>query len=113
MDTGRKDKPEPGCHAYLTVTVISFSGGSFSHNCMFFFLQQPNFKQKFVALLKRFKVTDEVSVERINGLIDTQENMFNVRANDVGNFRRVRHPSQCTCLEFLSPSLMKLLVNQL
>lgn len=23
--------------------------------------QQPNFKQKFVALLKRFKVTDEVS----------------------------------------------------
>ena len=26
----------------------------------FFFLQQPNFKQKFVALLKRFKVTDEV-----------------------------------------------------
>lgn len=29
-------------------------------------LQQPNFKQKFVALLKRFKVTDEVSTARFN-----------------------------------------------
>uniref|UniRef100_A0A8C7IAL5 Si:ch211-126j24.1 n=1 Tax=Oncorhynchus kisutch TaxID=8019 RepID=A0A8C7IAL5_ONCKI len=34
-------------------------------------LQQPNFKQKFVALLKRFKVTDEVSTARLN--CSTQE----------------------------------------
>lgn len=36
---------------------------------MFFLFQQPNFKQKFVALLKRFKVTDEVSVKNINKII--------------------------------------------
>uniref|UniRef100_A0A8C7FE03 Si:ch211-126j24.1 n=1 Tax=Oncorhynchus kisutch TaxID=8019 RepID=A0A8C7FE03_ONCKI len=34
-------------------------------------LQQPNFKQKFVALLKRFKVTDEVSIACFN--CSTQE----------------------------------------
>lgn len=80
---------------------------------VFFLLQQPNFKQKFVALLKRFKVTDEVSVKRIIVLIDTQENVFNVKANDAVNFRGVQHPSQCTRLEFLCPSVMKLLVRQL
>lgn len=40
-------------------------------------------------MLKRFKVTDEVSVKRIIALfllIDTLEKMFNVKANDVGNF---------------------------
>uniref|UniRef100_A0A8C9Z9M6 Phosphofurin acidic cluster sorting protein 2-like n=1 Tax=Sander lucioperca TaxID=283035 RepID=A0A8C9Z9M6_SANLU len=34
--------------------------------------RQPNFKQKFVALLKRFKVTDEVSVKRI---IEVEEDL--------------------------------------
>lgn len=66
---------EPSCHAYLILTfsflsLFPFNPGTeglFSLNWMwfliyFFLWQQPNFKQKFVALLKRFKVTDEVSV---------------------------------------------------
>lgn len=36
---------------------------------MSFLLQQPNFKQKFVALLKRFKVTDEVSAKNIDKIV--------------------------------------------
>lgn len=32
------------------------------------FPQQPNIKQKFVALLKRFKVTDEVREKRVRVL---------------------------------------------
>uniref|UniRef100_A0A3Q2YTH1 Phosphofurin acidic cluster sorting protein 2-like n=1 Tax=Hippocampus comes TaxID=109280 RepID=A0A3Q2YTH1_HIPCM len=35
--------------------------------------RQPNFKQKFVALLKRFKVTDEVSIKKNEHLDQTQE----------------------------------------
>lgn len=70
------DLYEPSCHALfiLTFTFLCCRGGFFSLliECCFFIViiylslwQQPNFKQKFVALLKRFKVTDEVSVKRI------------------------------------------------
>uniref|UniRef100_A0A4W6CE51 Uncharacterized protein n=1 Tax=Lates calcarifer TaxID=8187 RepID=A0A4W6CE51_LATCA len=46
---------------FLITTAIPFQGVLFVIiTCFFSLLQQPNFKQKFVALLKRFKVTDEV-----------------------------------------------------
>uniref|UniRef100_A0A7N6B7J3 Uncharacterized protein n=1 Tax=Anabas testudineus TaxID=64144 RepID=A0A7N6B7J3_ANATE len=36
---------------------------------------QPNFKQKFVALLKRFKVTDEVSCSKDNSTQEVEEDL--------------------------------------
>ena len=45
---------------FLFLPFISFPG----------FLQQPNFKQKFVALLKRFKVTDEVGTHTRSHICD-------------------------------------------
>lgn len=80
-------------HVHLWMTVLFL---------FFFLFQQPNFKQKFVALLKRFKVTDEVSDRMI---IDTRGvvTMFNVDADDL---RHSPPPGIC-------PSPMKLLVNRL
>uniref|UniRef100_A0A6Q2ZEZ3 Uncharacterized protein n=1 Tax=Esox lucius TaxID=8010 RepID=A0A6Q2ZEZ3_ESOLU len=54
---------------FLAVCWLSSNSLSFTLSLsLHLFLQQPNFKQKFVALLKRFKVTDE-SV----GILHTQE----------------------------------------
>lgn len=40
---------------------------------LFSVIQQPNFKQKFVALLKRFKVSDEVGTQHITFKLHLEE----------------------------------------
>uniref|UniRef100_A0A674A4Z8 Si:ch211-126j24.1 n=1 Tax=Salmo trutta TaxID=8032 RepID=A0A674A4Z8_SALTR len=55
----------------LLLTPNSLSLPPSSSLSLTLLLQQPNFKQKFVALLKRFKVTDEVSIACFN--CSTQE----------------------------------------
>lgn len=76
-------------------TLLLFSFG------LFCFLQQPNFKQKFVALLKRFKVTDEVSYSKDYSVyFDWHPGEHSQCQNKLWNLERGQHPAQYTRGEF-------------
>lgn len=99
------DKPKPSCHGYLVMTATLLLKACFYPNTFFsfsfiFMFQQPNFKQKFVALLKRFKVTDEVSYDwafKRSRLVECQKNCD-------GLYRA--RPLTQHCLEPLLPSVI-------